>query len=64
MSEHRLDELALFIHPEYVDHNSDGDKRGPSLVAAHLEGLEHWGEADTVGMLYQMGVDPFAGGRH
>lgn len=22
---------------------------------------EHWGEADTVGMLRQMGVDPFAG---
>jgi predicted ester cyclase len=22
---------------------------------------EHWGEADTVGMLDQMGVDPFAG---
>ena len=112
----------MFIHPEYVDHNSDGDERGPSLVAAHLEDLrgtfpdfqvqiadqiaegdrvvtrvtargthtgvwqrieptgsdiqlhginidrveaglivEHWGEADTVGMLYQMGVDPFAG---
>jgi predicted ester cyclase len=24
---------------------------------------EHWGEADTVGMLYQMGVDPFVGRR-
>jgi predicted ester cyclase len=23
--------------------------------------VEHWGEADTVGMLAQMGVDPFAG---
>ncbi|WP_309083635.1 ester cyclase [Chelativorans sp.] len=23
--------------------------------------VEHWGEADTVGMLMQMGVDPFAG---
>lgn len=23
--------------------------------------VEHWGEADTVGMLLQMGVDPFAG---
>ncbi len=23
--------------------------------------VEHWGEADTVGMLIQMGVDPFAG---
>lgn len=23
--------------------------------------VEHWGEADTVGMLTQMGVDPFAG---
>jgi predicted ester cyclase len=22
---------------------------------------EHWGEADTIGMLVQMGVDPFAG---
>ena len=22
--------------------------------------IEHWGEADTVGMLMQMGVDPFA----
>ncbi|WP_119300269.1 ester cyclase [Dongia deserti] len=22
--------------------------------------LEHWGEADTIGMLRQMGVDPFA----
>jgi predicted ester cyclase len=23
--------------------------------------VEHWGEEDTVGMLIQMGVDPFAG---
>ncbi len=23
--------------------------------------VEHWGEADTIGMLNQMGVDPFAG---
>lgn len=23
--------------------------------------VEHWGEADTIGMLRQMGVDPFAG---
>lgn len=23
--------------------------------------VEHWGEADTVGMLIQMGVDPFRG---
>jgi predicted ester cyclase len=23
--------------------------------------VEHWGEADTVGMLMQMGVDPFVG---
>jgi predicted ester cyclase len=23
--------------------------------------VEHWGEADTVGMLVQMGVDPFVG---
>lgn len=23
--------------------------------------VEHWGEADTVGMLIQMGVDPFSG---
>lgn len=23
--------------------------------------VEHWGEADTVGMLVQMGIDPFAG---
>jgi predicted ester cyclase len=23
--------------------------------------VEHWGEADTIGMLVQMGVDPFAG---
>lgn len=23
--------------------------------------VEHWGEADTIGMLMQMGVDPFAG---
>jgi len=22
---------------------------------------EHWGEADTIGMLMQMGVDPFVG---
>lgn len=31
-----------------------------------LEGgkiVEHWGEADTVGMLWQMGVDPFVGRR-
>lgn len=39
MDEHRLDELASFIHPEYVDHNSEGTERGPSLVAAHLEAL-------------------------
>jgi predicted ester cyclase len=26
--------------------------------------VEHWGEADTVGMLLQMGVDPFAGRRN
>jgi predicted ester cyclase len=26
--------------------------------------VEHWGEADTVGMLCQMGVDPFAGRKH
>jgi predicted ester cyclase len=25
--------------------------------------VEHWGEADTVGMLVQMGVDPFVGRR-
>lgn len=25
--------------------------------------IEHWGEADTVAMLLQMGVDPFAGRR-
>jgi len=122
VDEHRLEELPLFIHPTYVDHNSDGNERGPALVSAHLEGLrrtfpdfhlrveqmvaegdlvatrvtasgthtgvwqeiaptgseirldginidrveagliaEHWGQADTVGMLYQMGVDPFAG---
>ncbi len=29
------------------------------LVSGRL--VEHWGEADTVGMLRQMGVDPFAG---
>jgi predicted ester cyclase len=119
---HRLDELGSFIHPEFVDHNSYSNERGPSVVAAHLEAMrhtfpdfrlrieamiaegdmvvtrvtahgthigiwqgieptrseiqlrginvdrveggliaEHWGEADTVGMLYQMGVDPFAG---
>jgi predicted ester cyclase len=23
--------------------------------------VEHWGEADTIGMLLQMGIDPFAG---
>ncbi|MCA1369766.1 ester cyclase [Bradyrhizobium sp. BRP14] len=23
--------------------------------------IEHWGEADTIGMLIQMGVDPFVG---
>ena len=124
VDEHRLDELASFIHPEYDDHNTEGTERGPSLVAAHLEALrdtfpdfrvrieamiaegdlvvtrvraggthtgvwqgveptgsdiqlhginvdrieagliaEHWGEADTVGMLYQMGVDPFVGRR-
>jgi predicted ester cyclase len=124
VDEYWLDELATFIHPEYVDHNSESNERGPSVVAAHLEGLrgtfpdfrlrieamfaegdlvvtrvtargthtgvrqgieptrsaiqlhginvdrieagliaEHWGEADTVGMLYQMGVDPFVGRR-
>ena len=25
--------------------------------------VEHWGEADTIGMLMQMGVDPFGGVR-
>jgi len=29
------------------------------VVAGRI--VEHWGEADTVGMLVQMGVDPFAG---
>ena len=44
----------------------------PSGQVVHLRGInidrvaagriaEHWGEADTVGMLLQMGVDPFAG---
>lgn len=44
----------------------------PSGRVVHLKGInvdrvesgriaEHWGEADTVGMLFQMGVDPFAG---
>jgi predicted ester cyclase len=122
VDEHRPEELPLFIHPKYVDHNSDGNERGPALVFAHLEGLrrtfpdfhlrveqmvaegdlvatrvtasgthtgvwqeiaptgseirldginidrveagliaEHWGQADTVGMLHQMGVDAFAG---
>lgn len=116
VNEHRLDELASFIHPDYVDHNEEETERGPSIVRAHLEGLlstfpdfqlrieqmiaeddlvvtrvtargthtgvwqdikptgsevrlyginidrveagliaEHWGEADTVGMLQQMG---------
>ena len=120
VNEHRLDELASFIHPDYVDHTAEGTERGPSVVRAHLEGLrstfpdfqlrieqmiaeddlvvtrvtargthtgvwqdikptgteiqlyginidrleagliaEHWGEADTVGMLQQMGVNPF-----
>jgi len=120
VNEHRLDELASLIHPDYVDHNAEDIERGPSVVRAHLEGLrstfpdfrlrieqmiaeddlvvtrvtahgthtgvwqeikptgaeirlhginidrleegliaEHWGEADTVGMLQQMGVDPF-----
>ena len=124
VSEHRLDELPSFIHPNYVDHNSDESERGPSVVRAHLEGLratfpdfrlrveqliaegdvvatrvsasgtltgmwqdieptgdsiqlrginidrieaglivEHWGEADTIGMLWQMGVDPFGARR-
>jgi predicted ester cyclase len=121
VNEHRLDELASFIHPNYVDHNCDDAGRGPSVARAHLVGLrgsfpdfrlrieqviaegdfvatrvsasgehsgvwqqieptgdrielrginfdrieagliiEHWGEADTIGMLWQMGVDPFA----
>ena len=25
--------------------------------------VEHWGEADTIGMLWQMGVDPFGARR-
>jgi predicted ester cyclase len=124
VSEHRLDELLSFIHPNYVDHNSDESERGPSVVRTHLEGLratfpdfrlrveqliaegevvatrvsasgthtgmwqdieptgdsirlrginidrieaglivEHWGEADTIGMLWQMGVDAFGARR-
>jgi predicted ester cyclase len=120
VNEHRLDEIASLIHPDYVDHNAEETVRGPSVVRAHLEGLrrtfpdfqlrieqmiaeddlvvtrvtargthtgvwldikptgaeiqlhginidrlevgliaEHWGEADTVGMLEQMGVNPF-----
>ena len=39
VAQHRLDELASFIHPEYVDHNSESNERGASLVAAHLEAL-------------------------
>ena len=111
-----------FIGPDYIDHNSEQDGRGPDVFRAHLAALrhtfpdlsvkiediivegdkvvtrvsgsgthagtwmdieatgsviqlkginidrvvdgyivEHWGEADTVGMLMQMGVDPFAG---
>lgn len=54
----------------------DGEWMGipPSGRVVHLRGInidriatgriaEHWGEADTVGMLVQMGVDPFAGRR-
>jgi predicted ester cyclase len=33
------------------------DRIGAGLI------VEHWGEADTAGMLWQMGVDPFAGWR-
>ena len=44
----------------------------PSGQVVHLRGInidrvesgkivEHWGEADTIAMLIQMGVDPFAG---
>jgi len=39
VNEHRLDELASFIHPDYVDHNAVDIERGPSVVRAHLEGL-------------------------
>jgi hypothetical protein len=50
----------LFFQPnldeEYVfDVIVIGSGIGGRLVA------EHWGEADTIGMLVQMGVDPFAG---
>ena len=34
-------------------HGINVDRIEAGLIA------EHWGEADTVGMLYQMGVDPF-----
>jgi len=34
--------------------------RGINLDRVHSGRIvEHWGEADTVGMLVQMGVDPF-----
>ncbi|MDW9645634.1 ester cyclase [Sinorhizobium meliloti] len=44
----------------------------PTRSVIHVKGInidrvsngrivEHWGEADTVGMLIQMGVDPFSG---
>jgi hypothetical protein len=33
VDKNRLDELAAFIHAEYVDHNSESNERGPSLVS-------------------------------
>lgn len=44
----------------------------PSVRTIHLKGInigriqrgqivEHWGEADTIGMLLRMGIDPFVG---
>ena len=53
-------------------HNGEWMGIRPSGRVVHLRGInidriesgritEHWGEADTVGMLLQMGVDPFSG---
>lgn len=36
--EHRTDEVATFLSPDFVDHSADGDP-GPDGVAAKLDGL-------------------------
>jgi predicted ester cyclase len=69
-----LGRVLKFVGSDYVDHNThrgEWIRMMPAGAVVRLKGInidriednqivEHWGEADTVGMLIQMGVDPLA----